>query len=81
METVLTPMKYNFKFSQSWKIENFQSDHSNEFVLISDWDWPSIDPAIVSATAQHCDLYATQPPPGFTLTPTIDSKYMFNNYI
>ncbi|XP_065223380.1 CCR4-NOT transcription complex subunit 4 isoform X2 [Planococcus citri] len=45
------------------------------------WDWPSLDPAIVSATAQHCDLYATQPPPGFTLTPTIDSKYMFNNYI
>lgn len=37
------------------------------------WDWPLLDPAIVTS-AQHCDLYTTNPPPGFsTIRQTLDN--------
>ncbi|XP_024084097.1 CCR4-NOT transcription complex subunit 4 isoform X2 [Cimex lectularius] len=36
------------------------------------WDWPSLDPAIVTS-AQHCDLFPGNPPPGFSLRQTLDN--------
>ncbi|KAL1117224.1 hypothetical protein AAG570_004551 [Ranatra chinensis] len=36
--------------------------------------WTQMYPAIVTS-AQHCDLYGGNPPPGFSLRQTLDSKY------
>ncbi|XP_073974868.1 CCR4-NOT transcription complex subunit 4 isoform X2 [Rhodnius prolixus] len=50
-------------------------NHMNAFGLgipRTGWDWPSLDPAIVTS-AQHCDLYSGNPPPGFSLRQTLDN--------
>uniref|UniRef100_A0A8D9ANC8 Uncharacterized protein n=1 Tax=Cacopsylla melanoneura TaxID=428564 RepID=A0A8D9ANC8_9HEMI len=37
------------------------------------WDWTALDPAIMSA-GQHCDVFTTPPPPGFTpMRQTLDN--------